>query len=144
MRCKCVARHGCWVVVVKRDDGSRGPDVTWTPKKKPLAEAYSACLRLSEPIGGERELAAALRARARGELGRLGLRRPASAGIGLTQTERRVVGLAASGLTNREIAAQLFISPKTVQANLGKVYEKLGIHSRAELGAQAARRGLQT
>ena len=47
------------MVVVKRDDGSRGPDVTWTPKKKPLAEAYSACLRLSEPIGGERELAAA-------------------------------------------------------------------------------------
>lgn len=83
-------------------------------------------------------------AQASSELGRLGLRRPASAGIGLTQTERRVVALAASGRTNREIAAQLFISPKTVQANLGKVYEKLGIHSRAELGAQAARRGLQT
>src|SRR5215831_13551674 len=71
-------------------------------------------------------------AQASSELGRLGLRRPASAGIGLTQTERRVVALAASGRTNREIAAQLFISPKTVQANLGKVYEKLGIHSRAE------------
>jgi DNA-binding CsgD family transcriptional regulator len=83
-------------------------------------------------------------AKASSELNRLGLRRPAKAGIGLTHTERRVVALAASGLTNREIAAQLFVSPKTVQANLGKVYEKLGIHSRAELGAQAARRGLQT
>jgi DNA-binding CsgD family transcriptional regulator len=78
-------------------------------------------------------------AKASAELSRLGLRRPASAtGIGLTQTEKRVAALAASGLTNREIAAQLFVSPKTVQANLGKVYEKLGIHSRAELGAQAA------
>jgi DNA-binding CsgD family transcriptional regulator len=77
-------------------------------------------------------------AKASSELGRLGLRRRASAGLGLTQTEERVAALAASGLTNREIAAQLFISPKTVQANLGKVYEKLGIHSRAELGARAA------
>jgi DNA-binding CsgD family transcriptional regulator len=76
-------------------------------------------------------------AKASSQLGRLGLRRPASAGIGLTQTEKRVAALAASGLTNREIAAQLFISPKTVQANLAKVYEKLGIHSRAELGARA-------
>jgi DNA-binding CsgD family transcriptional regulator len=83
-------------------------------------------------------------AKASSQLSRLGLRRPASDGIGLTQTEKRVAALAASGLTNREIAAQLFISPKTVQANLGKVYAKLGIHSRAELGAQAARRGLQT
>ncbi len=66
---------------------------------------------------------------------------PASAGIGLTQTEKRVAALAASGLTNREIAAQLFISPKTVQANLAKVYEKLGIHSRAELGAWQANLG---
>jgi DNA-binding CsgD family transcriptional regulator len=83
-------------------------------------------------------------AKASSQLSRLGLRRPANAGIGLTHTERRVVALAVSGLTNREIAAQLFVSPKTVQANLGKVYEKLGIHSRAELGAQAAQRGLQT
>jgi DNA-binding CsgD family transcriptional regulator len=56
----------------------------------------------------------------------------------LTQTEKHVVALAASGLTNREIAAQLFVSPKTVQANLGRVYEKLGVQSRAELGARAA------
>jgi DNA-binding CsgD family transcriptional regulator len=83
-------------------------------------------------------------AKASSELSRLGLRRPASPGIGLTQTEKRVAAFAASGLTNREIAAQLFVSPKTVQANLGKVYEKLGIHSRAELGARAATRGLQT
>jgi DNA-binding CsgD family transcriptional regulator len=77
--------------------------------------------------------------KASSELGRVGLRRPAGTGSDLTHTEKRMAALAAAGLTNREIAAQLFVSPKTVQANLSKVYEKLGIHSRAELGAQAAR-----
>ena len=41
---------------------------------------------------------------------------------------------AASGMTNRDVAAALFISPKTVEHNLARVYRKLGIHSRAELG----------
>jgi ATP/maltotriose-dependent transcriptional regulator MalT len=53
---------------------------------------------------------------------------------GLTPTERRVAELAASGMTNRDVAAALFISPKTVEHNLSRVYRKLGIHSRAELG----------
>ena len=51
-------------------------------------------------------------------------------------TERRVAELAASGLTNREVASKAFMSPKTVQANLARVYRKLGISSRAELGAR--------
>lgn len=72
--------------------------------------------------------------RAQGELARLGLR--PSAPLELTETERRVAELAASGLTNKEVAAALFISPKTVEANLAKVYRKLGIRSRAELGAR--------
>jgi hypothetical protein len=42
----------------------------------------------------------------------------------------------ASGLKNREVAAQLFMSPKTVEATLARVYRKLEIHSRAELGAR--------
>ena len=48
--------------------------------------------------------------------------------------------LAASGLTNRAVAAALFISPKTVDANLGRAYAKLGIRSRAELGAMIGSR----
>ena len=52
----------------------------------------------------------------------------------LTPSERRVAELAASGMTNREVAAALFISPKTVEANLARVYRKLGIKTRAELG----------
>jgi DNA-binding NarL/FixJ family response regulator len=52
----------------------------------------------------------------------------------LTPTERRVAELTASGLTNRDVAAKLFVSTKTVEANLTQVYRKLGIRSRAELG----------
>lgn len=76
--------------------------------------------------------------RAREELERTGLRR--AVGDELTETERRVAELAASGLTNREVAAQLFMSTKTVEANLARAYRKLGIRSRAELGARLGAR----
>lgn len=51
----------------------------------------------------------------------------------LTPAEDRVARLAASGMTNREIAARLVISPKTVEASLARSYSKLGIRRRAEL-----------
>jgi DNA-binding CsgD family transcriptional regulator len=54
--------------------------------------------------------------------------------------EQRVAELAAGGLTNREIAARLFMSRRTVEANLARAYRKLGIGTRAELGAEMARR----
>lgn len=52
----------------------------------------------------------------------------------LTASEQRVAELAAMGATIREMAAALFISQKTVESNLGRIYRKLNIHSRAELG----------
>lgn len=52
----------------------------------------------------------------------------------LTSAEHRVAELASTGLTNRQVAAALFISPKTVEGNLSSIYRKLGIRSRAELG----------
>jgi DNA-binding CsgD family transcriptional regulator len=52
----------------------------------------------------------------------------------LTPSEERVAELAASGLTNRDIGAAVFISPKTVEAKLARIYRKLNIHTRAELG----------
>lgn len=52
----------------------------------------------------------------------------------LSPTERHVAELAATGMTNRDVAAALSISPKTVEANLSRVYHKLDIRSRAELG----------
>ena len=51
----------------------------------------------------------------------------------LTETESRVAALAARGRTNRAIADELFVSPKTVEANLARIYRKLRISGRAEL-----------
>ena len=39
----------------------------------------------------------------------------------------------ADGATTREAAAQLFLSPKTIEAHLGRAYRKLGVHNRAQL-----------
>jgi DNA-binding CsgD family transcriptional regulator len=74
--------------------------------------------------------------RARAELDGPGAGTRARAGTpdGLTPTEQRVAELAASGMTNRDVAATLFISAKTVEATLARVYRKLGIGSRAQLG----------
>jgi DNA-binding CsgD family transcriptional regulator len=51
----------------------------------------------------------------------------------LTPTEQQIAALAATGLTNREIANQAFVSLKTVEANLARIYRKVGVRSRAEL-----------
>lgn len=52
--------------------------------------------------------------------------------------EREVARLVAGGLANREVAARLFISRRTVEANLSKVYAKLGVGSRTELASRLA------
>jgi DNA-binding CsgD family transcriptional regulator len=54
---------------------------------------------------------------------------------GLTGTERRVADLATAGRTNREIAAALHISIRTVESHLSAAYRKLGVRSRTELAA---------
>ena len=51
----------------------------------------------------------------------------------LTATERRIAGLVAAGQTNPEIAAALYISVKTVEANLTRIYRKLGLRGRVDL-----------
>jgi DNA-binding CsgD family transcriptional regulator len=53
----------------------------------------------------------------------------------LTPSERRVAGLVASGMSNREAAEALFVTKKAVEFHLGNVYRKLGVRSRGELGA---------
>jgi DNA-binding CsgD family transcriptional regulator len=81
--------------------------------------------------------------RARDETGRVGLH--PTTGI-LTATERRVAELVGSGRSNQETAAELFMSAKTVEANLTRIYRKLSLRSRTELARhmttlEAARRG---
>jgi DNA-binding CsgD family transcriptional regulator len=72
--------------------------------------------------------------RARAELRRVGLR--ALAPDELTHTEQRIAALAAEGFRNQQIADRVFVSPKTVEANLARIYRKLGVRSRAELAAR--------
>jgi DNA-binding CsgD family transcriptional regulator len=73
--------------------------------------------------------------KAREEHSRAGLRRSHDE---LSATEQKVADLAAAGKKNREIAAELFITRRTVEANLARAYRKLGVQSRAELGARMA------
>ncbi|HEX6677068.1 MAG TPA: LuxR C-terminal-related transcriptional regulator, partial [Actinomycetes bacterium] len=92
-----------------------------------LAEALAEFERIGAPLWA---------AQARAELARA---RPVRLTAGeLTATEHRITELAAKGLTNREIAARLFLSPKTVEANLAKAYRKLGVRSKAELARYLA------
>ena len=72
--------------------------------------------------------------RAGGELRRVGGRQRSTSE--LTPTEQRVARLVAEGRKNREVAAALFMSVRTVEWNLAKVYRKLGIRSRTELAAR--------
>jgi DNA-binding CsgD family transcriptional regulator len=72
--------------------------------------------------------------RTAGELARISGRRPSSPG--LTEAERRIVALVAEGHTNKEVAAALYLSPKTVEASLRTVFRKLGVRSRTALAAK--------
>lgn len=95
-------------------------------------EKRLAAERLGEALHIFRDLGAAgFASRAEAELARLGLRPPTA--DALTQTERRVAELAATGLSNREIAHRSFLTTKAVEGNLTRVYRKLGIRSRGGL-----------
>jgi DNA-binding NarL/FixJ family response regulator len=100
-------------------------------RKRAARDSLAQALDLFERSG-----AALWAKRAREELGRVGVRPRAPQG--LTAAERRVAELAARGLTNQEVAAAAFMSHKTVEANLTRIYRKLGIRSRAELGVRLA------
>jgi DNA-binding CsgD family transcriptional regulator len=108
--------------------------------------AYGAVLRRSKQKRAAREKleqacaimtslgAHAWLGRAEAELDRIAPA-PTSAGE-LTPTESRIAQLVAGGRTNKEVAAELFLSVKTVEANLSRIYDKLGVRSRSELAGQ--------
>jgi DNA-binding CsgD family transcriptional regulator len=97
-------------------------------QKRGAREAIQAALDGFEQLG-----AATWAEKARSELGRIGGRRREE---GLTPAERRVAVLVAEGRTNREVAAALFLTERTVASHLSHVYAKLGVRSRTELARQ--------
>ncbi len=103
-----------------------------------LTEAY----RLADAAGARRtadQAARELRGLGR-RVGRSGVRGASAGGIeSLSRRERDVAELVAQGLTNKEIAARLFLSEKTIESHLSKAFAKLDVRSRAALAAQVSR-----
>ena len=62
--------------------------------------------------------------------------------LGLTEREAEVLRLVAAGRTNREVAAQLYISPKTASVHVSNILRKVGATNRGEAAAVAHRHGL--
>ncbi|MBA3551496.1 MAG: AAA family ATPase [Actinobacteria bacterium] len=100
-------------------------------QKRAARESLGRALEIFEGLG-----ATLWAERTRGELGRVGGR--ATGPGGLTPTERRVAELVAEGRTTREVAETLFLSPRTVDSNLSRIYHKLGVRSRTELAVKIA------
>lgn len=95
-----------------------------------LAEAGRVFAETGAPLWSER---------VRGELARVSGR--AAGPAELTATESRVAELVAQGRSNREVAAELYVTVRAVESTLTKIYAKLGIRSRTELTAHILRRG---
>jgi DNA-binding CsgD family transcriptional regulator len=105
-------------------------------RAKRRAEARA---RLREAHAGFEQLGAtAWAAQAQNELRAAGARRRAARSDTLTPQEQRVAAAVRRGASNREIAAQLFLSPKTIEFHLHQIYLKLGIRSRTQLVAALA------
>jgi DNA-binding CsgD family transcriptional regulator len=99
-------------------------------QKRLAREAIAVALGGFEELGAARWIE-----KARGELGSIGGRCREE---GLTPAERRVAALVAEGRTNREVAAELFLSERTVASHLTHVYAKLGVRSRTELARKVS------
>lgn len=98
--------------------------------KRAARESLEAALADFEGMG-----ATTWAERARTELSRVGGRAPSASGV-LTPTEGRVAELVAEGLQTKQVAAALFVSAKTVEGHLTKIYAKLGVHTRTELASR--------
>ena len=98
-------------------------------RKREARDSLTKALEVFDGLG-----AALWAERAREELARIGGRAPSS--LELTPTEEKVAALVAGGSTNREAADALFVSIHTVEANLKRIYRKLGVHSRTEMASK--------
>lgn len=112
------AEYSAWLAALQEAMGDNDFESAWTE---------GATLPTQEAIGYAQ--------RGRGE------RRRRSRGWGsLTPTERDVVRLVSEGLSNKDIATRLFVSPRTVETHLTHVYSKLDVTSRVQLAQEAGRR----
>lgn len=102
-------------------------------RRREARATLGQALALFERIG-----AALWAERSRAELRRISGRAPAAGA--LTPAEERVAALVAEGKTNREVAAALYLSERTVEGHLSRVFAKLGIRHRGELAAALASR----
>jgi DNA-binding CsgD family transcriptional regulator len=100
-------------------------------RRREARATLEEALALFERIG-----AALWAERARGELRRISGRAPAAGA--LTPAEERVAALVAEGKTNREVAAALFLSERTVEGHLSRIFGKLGVKQRGEVAAALA------
>jgi len=107
----------------------RGIGLRRAKQKRAARESLQAALGIFDRLG-----VILWTTRARNELIRLG-KRPMEPGR-LTPTEVRVAELVAAGHSNREVAGRLFLSVKTVEASLSRIYQKLEVRSRAGLAAR--------
>ncbi len=96
--------------------------------RQPLTEALDAFERL-----GARPWAERSRTELRATGGPAGARRQQAAAEQLTPHELQIAVLVSQGMTNREAAAALFLSPKTIEYHLGQIYRKLDVRGRAQL-----------
>jgi DNA-binding CsgD family transcriptional regulator len=103
----------------------------WGAARSSLEQAVAAFERLGS--GGWVD-------EARSDLSRVGARRPNPSGQ-LTAAERRVVELAASGRSNKEISQVLYVTVHTVEAHLTHAYAKLGVRSRGQLASSLPTKG---
>ena len=104
-----------------------------TKKKRSTRTLLGEALAIFEGIGAHRWAE-----RARRDLARIGGRAPTP--VALTPSEQQIADLVAEGLTNREVASAMFVSVHTVEANLKRIYRKLGVRSRTELARRLAER----
>jgi DNA-binding CsgD family transcriptional regulator len=112
---------------------AQGQALRRTKKWRPARDVLARALNLFEQLGAD-----LWESKVRVEMARIGGRPPGP--DGLTPTEQEVADLVASGLTNREAAQALFISVSTVEANLRRIYSKLGVRSRTELSRKLSER----
>lgn len=102
-------------------------------RRREARESLTRALELFDTIG-----APLWAEKAASELARIPGRTRSSGG--LTETERRIAELVAAGLSNKEVASRLFVTVRTVETNLSRVYAKLGVRSRTQLAGHLGRK----